>query len=393
MTTSPPDWGADWADVRAMWSLAPDVAYLNHGAFGATPLDVLDEQSRLRAELESSPTDFLQRTYADRVRSARQAVASFLGADSDGLAFVPNATTGVAVVLRSIALRPGDEVVALDHMYPAVRAQLERWTAEAGATLVVVHLPLPTADGDDLISPVVGAFGERTRLLVVDGVTSLTALVLPVGDLIRAARQRGIRTLVDGAHSPGLQPVDLSALDPDWWTGNLHKWAGAPKGAGVLFARANQRRAVRVLVESHVFGPAYPHSLDWTGTTDPTPWLAAPLGIDVLGRLGWGRVRAHHHAMVRWACELVADAIGTSPPYADAPAAHAAMALVDPGPLTAEQAEDLRETLWHRDRIEVPVLEWSGRRHLRLSAQVYNSPDDYVRLAAALPRAIVGVRR
>ena len=386
--TGPPDWGPDRADVRALWSLDPDVAYLNHGAYGATPLPVLEVQAQLRAELERSPTDFLQRTYPERIAAARIDVARFLGADPEGIAFVPNATTGVAAVLRGIRLEPGDDVVCLDHAYPAIRAQLDRWTRAAGATLTVAHLPLPTSPADDLSSPVLAACSDRTRLLVVDSITSLTALVLPVADLVRETRARGIRCLIDAAHAPGMQAVDLTALDADWWTGNLHKWAGAPKGAAVLWTRAEERAAMTPLVESHVFGPTYPHAYDWVGTADPTPWLAAPTGIAVLGDLGWERLRAHNHTMAAWGARLVADAIGTTPPYADVPTAHAAMTLVDPGPLTPEQGADVRERLWHEHRVEVPVMVWADRVFLRLSAQVYNTPEDYERLADALPRVL-----
>lgn len=386
-----PDWGPGWDAARSLWGLDPAVAYLNHGAYGATPLPVLAEQARLRAELERNPTDFLQRTLPGRIAAARGAVAAFLGADPDGLAFVPNATTAVAAVLHSVRLRPGDEVVVLDHAYPAVRAQLATWTAAAGARLVVVHLPMPTGPGADLVGPVVAALTDRTRLLVVDSITSLTALVLPVAELVRAARERGVRCLVDAAHAPGMQPVDLRALDADWWTGNLHKWAGAPKGAAVLWARPAERGSLRPLVESHVFGPEFPRGYDWAGTADPTAWLSAPLGIETMGGLGWDRLRSHNHAMVSWAARLVCDSIGTTPPYAETPQAHAAMALVDPGPLSAEQGIALREALWARHAIEVPVAEWAGRVFLRLSAQVYNRGEDYERLARVLPAELSAV--
>ncbi len=390
--TAPPRWGDDWADVRDLWPLDPAVTQLNHGAYGATPRPVLAEQSRLREELERNPTDFLQRTYPDRIAAARSDVAAFLGADTDGLAFVPNATTGVAAVLRSIRLGPGDEVVVLDHAYPAVLAQLATWTRAAEAVLRVVHLPLPTSPYDDLVAPVVDAITERTQLVVVDEVTSLTALVLPVAQIVRAARERGARVLVDGAHAPGMLPVDLRATDADWWTGNLHKWAGAPKGTAVLWTRPEERSGLLPLVESHVFGASYPQAFDWAGTLDPTAWLAAPTGIATLGALGWDRLRAHNHDLAAWGAALVCEAIGTTPPYADVPTAHGSMALVDPGPLTPEQGADVREALWHRHRIEVPVALWPHQAFIRLSAQAYNSPDDYQRLADALPSVLHDVR-
>ncbi len=230
-----------------MWTIDPGVAFLNHGSFGATPRPVLEAQSRLRAEIEAEPVLFLDRSYADRVAAARAPVAAFLGADPAGLAFVPNATTGVATAVAAFPVAPGTEIVTTDHVYGGVRVVLRNAAERHGATLVEVPVGL-AADG---AAAVLDAVSERTAIVVVDAVTSPTALRFPVAEVVAGCRARGVPCVVDAAHAPGLVPVDLAALDADCWTGNLHKWCCAPKGAAVLVVREELRDRVRPLVRSH----------------------------------------------------------------------------------------------------------------------------------------------
>jgi isopenicillin-N epimerase len=378
---NPPEWPGDHAAVRALWPLDPAVAYLNHGAFGATPTPVLDEQSRWRARLEAQPFDFLIRGYQSYVDTARLDVATFLGADPEGLAFVPNATTGVATVLRALGIGPGDRVVSTDHVYPAVENQLRA----LGCDLVLVPVDLAAPDPAAVILAAVDA--APTRLVVVDWVTSVTALVLPVSDIVAGCRAIGVPCLVDAAHAPGLLPVDLRALDPDYWTGNLHKWCCAPKGAAVLYVRSSLRDTVHPLVLSHGAGLGYHAELDWSGTHDPSAWLAAPAAIALLGSLGWEAVRDYGSSLARWAASSVAAAVpGASLPAP--PEQHAQMTLVDVGLPTYEAALACRDALWSADRVEVGVTGWRGRGFLRLSAAPYNSATDFLRLAEALARYV-----
>jgi isopenicillin-N epimerase len=377
----PPEWPGDHDAVRALWALDPEVAFLNHGAFGATPRPVLAEQARWRYLMEGQPFDFLYRRHDERVHEARAAVAAFLGADPDGLAFVPNATTGVATVLASLGLRAEDRVVVTDHGYPAVAISL----AAYGIAPVLVALD---PDAPDLAAPLLAAVDERTRLVVVDAVTSVTGLVTPAADLaavVAGCRARGVPCLVDAAHAPGLLPVDLAALDPDWWTGNLHKWCCAPKGAAVLSVRADRRDRTHPLVRSHGTGLGFAAEFDWCGTHDQSAWLSAPAALDLLASLGWDTARSYDRALASW------SARATGLPLPVPPARHEAMVLVDAGCATYEDAMALRDAMWHADRVEVAATGWRGRGWLRISTAPYNRPQDGLRLVAALrSRGIVG---
>lgn len=379
----PPVWPGDHAAVRDLWVLDPDVAYLNHGSFGATPRPVLEEQARWRARMEAQPFDLLYRRYSSYVAEARAAVAAFLGADPEGLAFVPNATTGVMTVLRSLALGPGDRVVVTDHVYPAVEIALRG----LGVSLVVVPVD-PAAP--DLASSLLDAVDERTRLVVVDAVTSVTALVMPVASVVAGCRARGVPCLVDAAHAPGLLPVDLRALDPDYWTGNLHKWCCAPKGAAVLYVRASLREGVHPLVTSHGRGLGFHAEFDWCGTHDPSPWLTAPFALSVMESLGWDAVRSYGVALATWAGSLLASSGVASLPVPVE--RQAQMVLLDVGLPTYEAAMALRESLWSSSLVEVGATGWRGRGYLRLSTAPYSVSTDVTRLAAVLSqhRARVG---
>ncbi len=372
----PPVWPGDHDAVRDLWALDPSVAFLNHGSFGATPRPVLEEQSRWRARLEAQPVDFLVRQYGDHVAAARHAVASFLGADPDGLAFVPNATTGVATVLHALGLGPGDHVVVTDHVYPAVEIQLR----SLGVALDVVAVDL---DAPDPALLVLAAVTERTRLVVIEAVASATALVLPFAAVVAGCRSLGVPCLVDAAHAPGQLDVDLHALDPDYWTGNLHKWCCAPKGAAVLYVRPSLRSSVHPLVLSHGAGTSFTAEFDWCGTHDPSAWLSAPAALDLLGSLGWETVRWYGVALAAWAGRLVAAEV----PFVSLPASadrHAQMVLLDAGLPTYDDAVACRDALWHADRVEAGATGWRGRGWLRISAAPYCYPQICVRLATAL---------
>jgi isopenicillin-N epimerase len=372
--SDPPVWPGDHDAVRALWALDPSVAYLDHGSFGAAPRPVLAAQARLRSVMEAAPYDFLHRRYAERIAAARSAVAAFLGADPEGLAFVPNATTGVATALRAVDVRPGDRVVVTDHVYPAVAIAL----GSLGADVAVVPLD---PDAPDLAAPVLAAVDERTRLVVVDAVTSVTALVLPVAEIVAGCRARGVPCVVDAAHAPGQLEVDLRTLDPDFWTGNLHKWCFAPKGTAVLYVRAALRERTHPLVPSHGWGGGFAAEFDWAGTHDPTGWLAAAEGLALLD---WPTVRSYGRALAAWGAALT-DLPGPVPPER-----HAQMVLLDAGLPSYAAAVALRDELWHADRVEVGVTGWRGRGWLRVSAAPYNRPADYERLAAALRGRLPG---
>jgi isopenicillin-N epimerase len=384
-----------------LWPLDPAVSYLNHGSFGACPGAVLAEQTALRAALEREPVDFLWRTLPARLAEARDTLGAFLGADPDDLALVPNATTGVNAVLRSLELRAGDELLTTSHVYAACRKTMEFVASRAGARVVVAAVPFPVAGEDDVVAPVLAAVTPRTRLALLDHVTSPTALVFPVERLVAALRERGVETLVDGAHAPGMVPLHLDGLGAACYTGNAHKWLCAPKGAAFLHVRRDLQHAVHPTVISHGYpdgggGASFRAEFDWTGTADPTPWLCIREAIGFVGSLrtgGWPEVMATNRALVLEARALLCEATGVAAP---APAAMiGSIASVPlPPPAPGSPAEHLsHEGLmnWFRQRgVETWLTPWpcAGGKLIRVSAQLYNARAEYVRLAELLAEAL-----
>lgn len=379
-----PLWGSDWTEVAALWTLDPSIAFLNHGSFGATPRPVLDAQSRWRAEMEREPVAFLWRRLPSRLEESRVAVSTLLDADPDGLVFVRNATTGINTVLASLELGPGDRLVATDHVYPAVLNAVARACRDSGGELASASIPLGAAPSE-AVKAIADALDDRTRLVVAEHVTSSTATIFPVEAVVARCRERGIPVLVDAAHAPGMLDVSVRRLAPDFWTGNFHKWVCAPKGSAALWVAREHRDRVHPLVTSHGAGRGLKCEFDFAGTDDYTAYLSVPAALEVMGNLGWERVRGHNHALVAAGQRMACDAVGTDPPLPED--RFGSMALV---PLAHSLAPDtdaaaaLQARLLDEHRIEVPAFWWNGAAHLRLSAQVYNRPDEYVRLADAL---------
>jgi len=371
------------------WAIDPSIAFLNHGSFGARPRAVLAARDDWRARMERNPVEALDRLAPGGIEEAAGRVAAFLGADPAGLGFVTNASEGVTAVLRSLGLRRGDRVVTTTHVYNGVRQTLAYLRDTAGVESVEVDVPIPIADQGVVVDRLAPWLEPPTRLLLVDHVTSPTGLVLPIQSLIGLARARGVATLVDGAHGPGMVEVDLARLRPAFYVGNLHKWVCAPVGAGFLWAEPERRASVHPLVTSHPYGGTMAEEFAWQGTRDLSPWLAAPVAIDWLGAAGWENVRRHNQDLVRWARDLLAGAWSVEPVGPEDGSMLGSLATVPlPGrAATRGTAEALQASLLAEHRIEVPVVEWADRRFIRVSAQLYNRPEHYERLAGAI-RAI-----
>jgi isopenicillin-N epimerase len=374
--------------MRARFVLDPAVTFLNHGSFGACPREVLDAQARLRERMERQPVQFLARDLEGLLDAARAALAAFVGADPAEVAFVQNATSGANAVLRSLRLSPGDELLVTDHAYNACRNALDHACARAGARVVVAAVPFPLEDDAQVIEAVLAAVTPRTRLALVDHVTSPTGLVFPVRRLCAALEAAGVDVLVDGAHAPGMLPLDLRALDAAYYVGNCHKWMCAPKGAGFLVCRRDRQEGLVPAVVSHGLNapgprPRFHLLFDWIGTIDPTPWLCVPEAIRAVGAMlpgGWPAVMARNHALALEARALVADALGVAPPAP--PSSLGALVAL---PLPPGDASALAARLLAEHAIEVPVYPWNGRRLVRLSAALHNELSDFRRLAEALP--------
>ncbi|MBV8520422.1 MAG: aminotransferase class V-fold PLP-dependent enzyme [Acidobacteria bacterium] len=384
--------------MKEHWTLDPDIAFLNHGSFGATPRLVLEKQNELRAQMEREPVRFFARELEPLTDDARHTLAEFVGADAEGLAFVPNATFGVNAVLRSLDLDGNDELLVSSHEYNACRNTLDYVAGIAGAKVVVIDVPFPIASPDVVVERVLDKVTSRTRLLLIDHITSQTALILPVQRIIAELQSRGIDTLVDGAHAPGHLPLDLRALGAAYYAGNLHKWVCAPKGAAFLYVRENRRASVRPAVISHGATSTrrdrsrFLVEFDWTGTHDPTPYLCVPESLRVVASFvdgGWPEVMRRNHELALRARDLLCETLQIDKPAPDAMLGCMAAVPLPDGNATEAPAlygDPVQDRLLFERNVEVPFVPWPHppKRLLRVSAQLYNTMDDYQRLAAGL---------
>ena len=386
------------------WRLDPAVTFLNHGSYGACPEPVLASQRAWRDRMESEPVRFMERILPDALTDARQRIGAFLGADPAGLAFVSNATNGVNAVLHALRFEPGDELLATDHEYNATLNALAAIARRDGARVVVARLPIPIASAGEALAAIVDAVTPRTRLALISHITSPTALVLPIAEIVAALDARGVDTLVDAAHAPGMVPVDVDALGAAYWTGNGHKWLCGPKGSAVLWVRADRRERIHPLVISHGANEPlggrerYRLEFDWTGTGDPTPALALADAIDWMAAQepgGWPAIMAQNRALALAGRDRLVTALGLTQIAPDEMTGSMA-ALRLPGPTDEPTARVLQSALTEMDRIQVPINIWPVRaargpdegpsvRVVRISAQRYNELADYDRLAVALP--------
>lgn len=384
---------------RQNWLLDPDISFLNHGSFGATPRVVLEHQQMLRQQMEREPVRFFVRELEPLIDRSREQLAQFVGADPSGLAFVTNATAGVNAVLRSLTLAEGDELLTTDHEYNACRNALEYVAERSGASVVVAEIPFPISSPDVVVERITDLFTDRTRLVLVDYVTSQTGLVFPIEAIIRECASRGVEVMIDGAHAPGMLPLDLRTLGATYFTGNCHKWICAPKGAGFLWVRSDRRDMVRPTSISHGANSMrsdrsrFQLEFDWTGTADVTPWLSVGRAIDFMGSIlpgGWPELMENNRAKALASRELLLTKLGIAPPAPDSMiGALAAVPLPDGAALDAATSlygDPLQDALLERYSIEVPIVPWPapGRRILRVSAQIYNELSEYERLGDAV---------
>jgi len=381
------------------WTLDPEIAFLNHGSFGACPAPIQAVQQQLRDRIERQPVQFFVRDLEGLLDEARESLAAFLGGDASDLALVPSATAGVNAVLRSLKLDPGDELLTTNHEYNACRNALEFVAERAGATVVVAEIPFPLESSEHAASVILDAVTPRTRLALLDHITSQTAVILPIEALVEALAEFDVPVLVDGAHAPGMVPVDLNKLGAAYYTGNCHKWLCAPKGSGFLHVNRAYQASVRPAIISHGANTTrrdrsrFLIEFDWTGTSDPTAVLSVPAALEFMDSLlpgGWDDVREHNHSLALAARSLLCTALDLEPYCPDDMIGSIASLPLPPGsvepPTSPLYADPLQDTLLDCYGIEVPVIPWPAvpQRLVRLSAQLYNTLDQYQRLAAAL---------
>lgn len=370
------------AALRPEWQLEPDLTYLNHGAFGLTPNAVIKAQDCWRAQIERDPTAFFGFEVEAALRQAAAAVAKAIGAAAEDLVFVENATSGINAVLRMLDFEPGDEILITSLTYPAMRKAASYVAARTGARLVEVPITLPLLDDATLLRAVASRLSHRTKLALFDHIASHSALVLPVATLTRLAQEAGARVIIDGAHVPGMAPLDVTAIGADWYIGNLHKWFFVPRSCGFLWAAKDRQAGTHPLAISHGYGQGFRVEFEWTGTRDVTAALAAPAALDFHARLGGPQLMARNAALAREAGAMLAQAWGTEMTGpADHFAAMVTMRLPLTGTVDGARAEALMRDLGTQHRIAAPVVVLEGAAWVRISAQAYNAIGDYERLA------------
>lgn len=379
---------------QELWTLDPEITFLNHGSFGACPKAVLAVQQKLRSQLEQEPVRFFGREWESLIDNARNQLAEFVGADSEDLVFVNNATTGVNSVLRSLTFSREDEILTTNHEYNACRNALDFIASRTGARVVIAKIPFPIESPQQVIAAVMERISPNTRLALLDHVTSQTGLIFPIQQLVQELHQLGIDTLIDGAHAPGMISLNLREIGATYYTGNCHKWLCAPKGAAFLYVRRDRQSQIRPLTISH--GANSPRTdksrfqleFDWTGTDDPTAYMCIPDAIAFMGSLlpgGWNELRQRNHQLVLEARQLLCQALEVLPPCPEEMIGSMAVIPMSPA-LENRHFMSVHDELFDKFGIQAQIVPWheSPKLLLRISAQIYNTLEQYEYLAKAL---------
>jgi isopenicillin-N epimerase len=378
--------------LREEFLLDPEVVFLNHGSFGACPRPVFERYQAWQRELERQPVEFLGRRQRDLLLEARQALGSYLNVPADDVVYLPNVTSALNVVARSLPLEPGDEILTTDHEYGALERTWAFVTEPRGAAIRVQHLPVPLVEPDEVVETIWAGVTDRTKVLFLSHITSPTAVRLPVEPLITRAREAGIWTVVDGAHAPGQIDLDLTTMGVDFYGGNCHKWLSSPKGAGFLYARHEVQHLIEPLVVSWGWRPRdawstpFVDAIQRQATHDISAYLAVPDAIEFQAERDWPTVRDECHELARLARLGMAELTGVEPLVADDPRWFAQMANLPLPPGT--NAEELKRRLYDEHRVEIPSGHWGETPSLRISVQGYNTRSDVERLLEAVRRLL-----
>lgn len=380
---------------QRFWLLDRNITFLNHGSFGACPRNVLEVQAKLRSQLENEPLRFFGREWEPLLDSSRNELAQFVGADVEDLVFVNNATTGVNAVLRSLIFSPEDELLVTNHEYNACRNALDFVASRSGAKVVVANVPFPIESPQQIIDAVLANVSAKTRLALLDHVTSQTGLIFPIQQLVRELQQRGVDTLIDGAHALGMLPLNLREIGATYYTGNCHKWLCAPKGAAFLYVQRNKQQEIRPLTISHGANSKFTHKsrfqleFDWMGTDDPTAYMCVSEAIQFIGGLlpgGWNELMQRNHDLVLQGRQAICRALDVLPLCPDDMVG--SMAVISmPAALENRSYMALHDDLFDNFGIEVQVVGWEKPKFLvRISAQIYNTLQQYEYLGEALKK-------
>ncbi len=375
-------------NLRKLFLLDPSITFLNHGSFGATPKPVFDEYQRWQKELERQPVEFLGRRFTSLMADSRKALGAYLGTHADNLIYTQNVTISLNIVARSLELGAGDEVLASDHEYGALDRTWRFLAREHGFTYI--NRPVSLTSKQAFIDSFWSGVTPRTRVIFLSHITSPSALIFPLDEIIKRARLAGIITIIDGAHVPGQIPLDLDSLGADFYGGNLHKWLCAPKGAGFLYARPEMQRLLKPLVVSWGYesitpsGSTFIDQHEWAGTRDVASFLSVPAAIEFQANHKWDDVRAACHELVHDAQTRICNLTGLAPLH-PAQTGDDWFAQLAAAPLPAgTDPAVLKSRLYDEYRIEIPVYSWNNLNLIRVSIQGYNTKKDVNHLLKAL---------
>ncbi len=378
---------------KDLFLLYPDIAFLNHGSFGATPKVVFDKYQWWQRELEYQPVEFLSthRRYNGLMHEARAALAAYVHCGADDLVYVPNATTGMNIVARSLHLQPGDEILGTDHEYGALDRTWHYLCKQTDAVYKLQPIPLPVTTHADFIERFWAGVTLRTKVIFLSHITSPTALTFPIKELCARARAAGILSVIDGAHAVGQIPLEMGDLGADFYASNCHKWLCAPKGSAFLYVRPDRQHLVEPLVvswgyESMTPGPSrFIDEQEFTGTRDPSAYLAVPEAIRFVQSHDWAAVRAHCHGLVQQARTRIGELTGLPPIAPESTEWFSQMCTL---PLPPCDPAALKSRLYDEFGVEIPIVTWQGKPFVRVSIQAYNSSDDIDRLLHGLVRLL-----
>ncbi len=387
------------SEYAQYWSLDPDAVFLNHGSFGACPRFVLERQAQYRRQFESQPVRFLMREMEPLFDNARAAVARFVHAAPEDLVFVQNATSGVNTVFRSLRFEPGDEILYTNHIYGACKRLLEFISKHTGAVLVEAVYDFPIASPEVIIEAIIGKVTSRTRIALIDHITSATALIHPVEAIVCELEKRGVDTMIDGAHGLGSVPLNLNQLGAAYYTANCHKWLCSPKSAAILHVRSDKQKGIVPVVVSHAGFDAEPFAerFFWPGTYDPTAAICVADSVEYMESLvpgGWQAIMNRNHLLCLESRDMICNLLEIEKPCPDSMIASMVTFPLpvspDTTPVGYKGFEPLQEFLFNEYQIEIPVWNWSSpsSRLIRIAVQLYNSPEQYRYFAEALIEAL-----
>jgi isopenicillin-N epimerase len=376
------------SSLKKYFLLDPNIHFLNHGSFGATPKPVFREYQRWQLELESQPVEFLGRRITTLMANSRAALGEYVGTHADNLIYAQNATIALNIIARSLELGPNDEVLATDHEYGAMDRMWRFLSRERGFRYINQQIKPPLTTEENFIQSFWQSVNSHTRVIFISHITSPTALIFPLKEIIRRARDAGILTIIDGAHAPGQISLHLDSLGADFYCGNLHKWLCAPKGAGFLYARPERQQLLKPLVISWGYESETPgHSQfvdhnEWWGTRDMAAFLSVPAAIEFQDKHDWDHVRDACHELARDALKRICELTGLAPLHSEAYSWYRQM-VAAPLP-AATDINRLKALLYDEYHIEVPLIDWNGNKLIRISVQGYNTRRDIDRLCRAL---------